>query len=121
MAAPSPYSVRIVLFLFVSFQMVAVAGGQEPPSTSPDQPTTIFPHSDSSRFWISGQANVILQWHPAFPAAYGGPNSLRSAGENATSRVLTLYTGAVLTPTTEVLLDFESAGGRGISDAFGLA
>jgi hypothetical protein len=35
--------------------------------------------------------------------------------------VLTLYTGIQLTKTTEILVDIESAGGRGISDAFGLA
>ncbi len=81
----------------------------------------IFPHSDTSRFWISGQANLILQWHPAFRSPYSGAHSLRGAGENATSRVLTLYLGARLTDYAEVLFDFESAGGRGISDAFGLA
>jgi high affinity Mn2+ porin len=87
-----------------------------------DNPTlTLFPHSDTSRYWISGQANIILQWHPAFPAKYSGPNSLHSFGENATSKVYTLYLGYELTSTTEVFLDIESAGGRGVSDAFGLA
>src|ERR1700678_2957800 len=36
---------------------------------------TLFPHSQTSRYWISGQANVILQWHDSFPAAYSGKNS----------------------------------------------
>ncbi len=84
-------------------------------------PPTFFPHSDASPFWISGQANLILQWHPSFRSPYQSPQSLRSAGENATSRVLTLFLGARLTQNVELLFDLESAGGRGISDAFGLA
>ena len=82
---------------------------------------TLFPHSENSRYWISGQANIILQWHGSFPAKYSGPNSLRPVGENATSKVYTLFVGYELTHDTEVFLDMESAGGRGISDALGLA
>ncbi len=63
----------------------------------------------------------MLQWHPSFRAAYSGPNSLQSRAENATSKVYTLYTGLKLTNTTEVLMNIESAGGHGISDALGLA
>lgn len=93
-----------------------------PAATESDSaPVTLFPHSDSSRFWISGQANIIFQWHPAFPAAYSGPNSLHANAEDATSKVYTLFTGLEITPTTEVFADIESAGGRGISDALGLA
>lgn len=93
------------------------------PDVSPqdDAELTLFPHSESSRYWISGQANIILQWHPSFPAAYSGPNSLRATEENATSQVYTLYLGYEVTPTTEVFLDIESAGGRGVSNALGLA
>ncbi len=77
-----------------------------------DDPRTLFPHSEASRFWISGQANIILQWHPSFHAAYNGTNSLRSHAENATSKLYTLYTGVQLTHTTEVVVDAESAGGH---------
>jgi len=90
-------------------------------AVSDDSANTIFDQSTTSRIWISGQVNVILQWHPSFSARYSGPNSLKAEAENATSRLLTLYTGAQLTKTTEVLCDVESAGGRGISDALGLA
>jgi high affinity Mn2+ porin len=93
---------------------------QDSPSVDSKDESTIFEHSQTSRFWVSGQINVILQWHPSFSAKYSGDNSLRARGENATSRVLTLYTGVQLTKTTEILVDVESAGGRGISDAFGL-
>jgi hypothetical protein len=82
---------------------------------------TLFPHSDKSRYWISGQANVILQWHSAFPAKYSGKNSLKSAAENDTSKVYTLFLGYELTPTTEVFFDIESAGGHGLGNALGLA
>jgi high affinity Mn2+ porin len=86
-----------------------------------DTPLTIFSHSETSRYWISGQANVIFQWHPSFPAAYTGTNSLRPYAEDATSKTYTLFTGFELTHTTEVLVDAESAGGHGISNALGLA
>ncbi|HKR97073.1 MAG TPA: porin, partial [Candidatus Angelobacter sp.] len=77
-------------------------------------PTTVFPHSSSARWWISGQVNIIFQTHPDFHALYSGPNSLSAQGEHATSRVLTLYTGFQINKRTEVLFDLESAGGRGI-------
>jgi high affinity Mn2+ porin len=98
----------------------------QPPSNAAESdadstPVTLFPHSDSSRFWISGQANIIFQTHPPFPAAYSGPNSLHAHYEKATSRVYTLFAGLQITHTTEVFADMESAGGRGISDALGLA
>lgn len=90
-------------------------------ASADDPQLTLFPHSETSRYWVSGQANVILQWHPTFPAKYSGPNSLRSHAEDATSKLLTLYLGYELEPTTEVLLDVESASGHGISESLGLA
>jgi hypothetical protein len=92
--------------------------GTEPDS---DDVLTLFPHSETSRYWISGQANIILQWHGRFPAAYSGTNSFKTAPENTTSKVYTLYLGYELTHTTEVFLDIESAGGHGLSNALGLA
>lgn len=102
--------------------------GATPPADSPvsiqpdsqDVATTLFPHSEEARWWVSGQGNIVFQAHPAFPAAYSGPNSLRAKDESATSQVFTLYLGYQLTGTTEVFLDMESAGGHGISDALGL-
>jgi len=91
------------------------------PDADSDAPPTLFPHSESSRFWISGQTNIILQWHPSFRAKYTGINSLQPQGENATSQWLTLYTGLALTPTTELLIDPEIAAGRGLSTALGVA
>jgi high affinity Mn2+ porin len=84
-------------------------------------PVTLFPHSESSRFWISGQANFITQWHPTFHSPYQGPNSLSPEAQDATSRVLTLFTGVEATGTTEILLDIQESGGHGIGEALGLA
>lgn len=82
---------------------------------------TLFNHPNTDHYWISGQLNIIGQGHPTFHATYSGSNSLRSEAERDVSDVLTLYTGFEVTPCTEIILDAESAGGRGISDAFGLA
>ncbi len=84
-------------------------------------PLTMFPHSDQTRWYLGGQLNSIFQMHPAFSAQYSGANSLRDTAEAADSRVFTLYSGYQLSGTTEMLLDLESAGGRGISNALGLA
>jgi high affinity Mn2+ porin len=83
-------------------------------------PETFFPHPDR-RYWVSGQINVIFQANPPFDAAYSGPNSLRNRYEKATSRVMTLFTGLKLDDSTELLVDVEETGGRGLSDALGLA
>ncbi len=95
-----------------------------PPAPQPSAPT-IFPHSDTSRFFISGQANIIFQAHAPFHSPYSGPNSLLSRGEYKTSLIGTLYLGAELLRSPhhhlEALYDEESAGGRGISEALGLA
>lgn len=100
----------------------SAAADQSPEASANGQPIlTLFPHSQTSRYWISGQANVIFQWHPSFPAAYSGPHSFRSTAESATSKVYTLYLGYELSSTTAVYLDGESAAGTGLSSAYGLA
>jgi hypothetical protein len=86
--------------------------------------TTMFPHSVTLPFWISGQTNIIFQAHPPFHSPYQGINSLHGAGEYKTSLVGTLYTGLQVPGThnlLEVLYDEEAAGGRGLSQALGLA
>ena len=90
-------------------------------SGSSSDPETVFPHTETGRYWISGQVNVILQGHAAFPAPYNGPNSLTNWAQSATTHVLTLYTGYQLTRTTEVFADMEDATGNGIGNANGLA
>jgi len=87
-----------------------------------DDPAVImFPHSETARYWISGQDNIIFQYKPSFHAKYSGANSLRPEAQNATSNVSTLYLGYQLRKTTEVFFDLEEASGGGLSDALGLA
>ena len=84
------------------------------------QPAEPYDWKDD-RFWLSFQANFIRQQHPSFPALYSGPNSLSPDKEHDTSRIETLYTGIRLTKNLEFLLDVESAGGFGLSNALGVA
>src|SRR5713226_5572528 len=90
------------------------------PSAEADPPLALFPHPETDRWWISGQANWISQWHPAFHSPYQGVNSLPSEAQDATSRVLTLFTGVRLNNTTELLCDVQESGGHGIGEALGL-
>lgn len=83
------------------------------------------PHSENARYWLSGQANGIFQMHGHFRSPYEGPNSLIDDFETKASEVATLYLGYQLRPnsrySTDLIADFENAGGRGISEALGLA
>jgi len=85
----------------------------------------MFPHSDGTRYFIAGQANIIFQAHGPFHSPYEGTNSLLGRGEYKTSLIGTLYMGAELLHNPahhlEAIYDEESAGGRGISEALGLA
>ncbi|MDD5542411.1 MAG: carbohydrate porin [Acidobacteriia bacterium] len=108
-----------LLLLWLSLRGLLTA--QSAPAEQMGDSLTIFDHSADSRYWISGQINVIFQAHPAFPAKYSGENSLHADAEHATSRVMTLFMGWRFNSTTALLVDLESAGGRGISDALGLA
>ena len=111
------------MFLFPSlltFGQSVPASPDEGEANSPDTPVTVFDHRSSGRFWLSGQMNFIGQGHGDFPAKYSGQNSLRPTDEFAVSSVMTLYTGFQVTRNVEILVDVESAGGHGISEALGL-
>lgn len=105
----------------------AKAGGQakaeDPPADSPA--TTMFPHPEEARYWVSGQANIIFQGRIPFHAAYQGANSFRNSAEYKTSMVGTLYTALrrnrSVRYNTDFVFDLEAAEGRGLSEAFGLA
>ena len=84
-------------------------------------PEAMFPHFRDTRFWLSGQANFIFQAHPGFHALYSGNNSLSPHYERALSRVLTLYTGARVNDSTELIVDIEEAAGTALSTGLGLA
>lgn len=118
----------------VVFSAVVLAQDSNPPDAAlpaPDAPQaepaaekvpqTIFPHSETSRWWLSGQINIIGQGHGDFPALYSGRNSLNPNGEIRASRIFTLYTAARLTSRSDVVFDLEEASGNGISNSLGLA
>jgi len=98
----------------------------ETPAEVEDPPAlTMFSHPGSTRYFITGQANIIFQAHGPFHSPYEGTNSLLGRGEYKTSLVGTLFLGAELVRNParhlEAIYDEESAGGRGISEALGLA
>ncbi len=128
--------------LFLSFALLSVtAAAQQPqapqpvalPASTPSDaatdssttPLTLFPHPDSARYLLSGQANIIFQAHPGFHSPYEGTNSLLARGEYKTSLVGTLFLGFKLNANprfeTDGIYNLESAGGRGDSEALGLA
>jgi high affinity Mn2+ porin len=117
---------RWIVFVCLAATVSVASHAQDTRSTSTtadsstDQ-TTLFPHSDNTRWWISGQGNVVFQWHPTFSAKYSGQNSITTQAQSATTHILTLYAGFELTRTTEILADLEDATGGGIGGAVGLA
>jgi high affinity Mn2+ porin len=95
------------------------------PASPKAEAITMAPHPDSARFLLSGQANIVFQAHGPMHSPYEGTNSFLSRGEYKTSLLGTLYMGAQLVRdprySTDAIVDIESAGGRGLSEALGLA
>ena len=86
-------------------------GASSPSASQPAQtdsassgPVTLFPHTETGRYWISGQANSIFQMHGHFHSPYEGTNSLRDIFEYKASEVATLYLGYQLIPTAATTL-----------------
>jgi high affinity Mn2+ porin len=109
---------------------VSTAYAQQPPAQAPAPEVaapqvTIFPHTDTSRYLLAGQANIIFQGHPGFHSPYEGTNSLLARGEYKVSMVGTLFLGLQLHHNlrynTDAIYNLESSGGRGVSEALGLA
>lgn len=111
---------RHSLTLTLIVMLAAAAGAQSRPAAP-----TVFAHPDGTRWYLAGQANFIGQAHPNFHSFYEGENSFRAGGEEKASFLGTLYMG--FQPhgnsryNTDLLLDVESAGGRGLNQALGLA
>src|ERR1700739_529778 len=106
------------------------AGDPPPAANAPEAPpetpsVTMFPHPEDPRYWLSGQANIIYQGRLPFHSLYQGPNSFRNSAEYKTSLLGTLYTALrrnySIRYNTDFIFDLESAGGRGLSEALGLA
>jgi hypothetical protein len=115
----------LLAYLRLYAQTSQPAVTQDATPDKPTSPLTLFPHPDSARYLLSGQANIIFQAHPGFHSPYEGTNSLLSRGEYKTSLIGTIYAGFQLNRNprfeTDAIFDLESAGGRGVSEALGLA
>jgi hypothetical protein len=81
----------------------------------------MFPHTETARWYLAGQANVVFQWHGRFPAKYSGTNSFLPDPQTANSRVGTLVAGLQLTRGLELLVNVEDATGHGLSRTLGIA
>jgi high affinity Mn2+ porin len=123
-ALTNPYQ----LSLASAHDAIAINTGD--PSLSGREPqappiVAMAPHPDNSQWWLSGQANIIVQGDLPFHSPYRGSNSFIGRGEYKTSLVGTLYTAWRPTHSiryaTDFIFDLESAGGRGLSEALGLA
>jgi high affinity Mn2+ porin len=91
-------------------------------SDDQENPAVFSKHLIADRIWVSGQANFIFQAHTPFHSPYAGANSFQSRVETtALSRVLTLYTGVRLARWSEFIFNAEEAGGKGLSEALGIA
>jgi high affinity Mn2+ porin len=119
--------------------LAQAAGGGHATASSTEQlgekgAVTMFPHSLTTPLLVAGQINIIFQAHPGFHSPYQGPNSFRNGGEYKTSLLGALYLGYQLQRlrggepsvrskryNTDFILDLESSGGRGLSEALGLA
>ena len=112
----------------------AAAAAAEQASPADAMAPAMFPHSDTAPWYIAGQANSILQAHGAFHSPYEGVNSLHARGEYKVSLLGTVYlglqpwqlfagrdSGSANRYNTDVILDLEATGGRGLSQALGLA
>ena len=125
---PTLFRRRLFALFAATFGCLA-ATAQHPAGEQVEVPIetqlTVFPHLDTSRYLLSGQANIIFQAHPGFHSPYEGENSLLARGEYKTSLIGTLYTAFELKRdprfANDLIFDLESAGGRGLSEALGLA
>jgi hypothetical protein len=129
-----PRSTACRLLPLVALALVAAAACAQVPEapvadssvSHSDMPVlTMLPHHGNDRYWLSGQANIIFQGDLPFHSPYQGTNSFIGRGEYKPSLLGTFYTE--LRPTrsirynTDLILDIESTGGRGLSQALGLA
>lgn len=113
--------VRLLLLCVVAFAVGSLHAQEGAPELAPPSPPSMFTHTENTWWWVSGQTNFIFQANPSFPAKYSGPNSFSNHEDTALSGLLTLYTGARLNNSTEVLVDFEETNGGGVGNALGLA
>jgi len=96
---------KIFLFLFLLAPLVV--SGEE--------------NTAAQLYAIHGQATLLPQWHPAFPAAYSGYNSLNSDSELDASFSTSLFLGLLTWEGGYFYSTSEVTGGRAFSDLAGIA
>ena len=72
-------------------------------------------------FSVAGQFTQVLQWHPAFAAAYTGANSLRATADSNETTDLTLFLAAPVGRQAALYVDPEVDQGFGLSNTLGVA
>lgn len=77
--------------------------------------------NDDDAFALHAQTTVVGQAHPAFDAAYSGPNSLSSSADARETWDVTLYAGAHPWKGGEIWINPEIDQGFGLSDTLGVA
>jgi high affinity Mn2+ porin len=96
---------------------------QTPPADPPARPV-IEEHPAPLPDWVprllGAQFNYIGQRLIGFHAAYSGPNSLKSTGDQKATDTYGLYFGSRLTRRLQAYLDLEMARGAAVSRAAGL-
>ncbi|MFZ0392460.1 MAG: hypothetical protein WBX09_11245 [Terracidiphilus sp.] len=129
-SAPEPHTI------LAASPAAALSNPDKPSQPSPQPPRqpvvepsdpmlTLFPHREDAQWWLSGQANIIFQGRLPFHSPYQGPHSFRNSAEYKTSEVGTFYSAWRPTHSvrynTDLIFDLETALGRGLSEALGLA
>lgn len=85
----------------------------------PENVSTEIPNPES--FAVHGQFTAVDQYHPAFSAAYSGPNSLDSVARSAETMDLTLFAGLRLWKDAEAWINPEIDQGFGLNNTLGIA
>lgn len=125
---PSSISIRELVRLSAILAVITLARIASAQALSPEGASaqvTMAPHAEDARYWISGSANIIFQGRLPFHSPYETPNSFHSSAEYKTSLLGTLFTAVrpwqSVRYQNDLIFDIESSGGRGLSQALGLA
>ena len=81
---PATLPLSLVLLLMASLPSCVLAQtiSENPPAPGlVSESAAVFPHTEKSRFYAAGQANIIFQANPPFHSPYEGANSFISRGE----------------------------------------
>jgi len=101
--------------------------GQTPPTVAapdaaPDAAPNPTPMATPTENWnVHGQLSYVAQMHPAFSAAYSGPNSLNPNRDSAETLDATLFLGVRLWRGAAFYVNPEVDQGFGLSNTLGVA